>query len=56
MGVVSAPPRTTINLDSRDRKELEAVAKVNERSVAGEARIAIRFYLDSLKQPSRGKR
>lgn len=49
------PSRTTINLDPRDRKELGAVAEINERSVAAEARIAIRFYLDSLKQQSKGK-
>jgi hypothetical protein len=44
---VSTPPRITINLEPSERKRLIATAAANDRSIAAEARVAIRAYLDA---------
>ena len=43
---MTRPPRLTINLDKNERRILERLAAEAERSVAGEARIAIRQYIE----------
>lgn len=53
---MSTPPRITINLEPSERKRLIATAAANDRSIAAEARVAIRAYLDSQASDSKGKR
>lgn len=42
-----------INVSAEELKKLQALAAVNERSVAAEARIAIRQYLEAQKTTTR---
>jgi hypothetical protein len=54
---VVSQPRITINLEPNERKRLIALAAANDRSIAAEARIAIRAYLDEqVARSTRGKR
>jgi len=43
---MSRSPRTTINLEMDERKKLAALAAVNERSIAAEARLAIKAWIE----------
>lgn len=49
-------PRITINVSEEERKKLRALAQFNERSEAAEARLAIRFYIESQQQTSGRRR
>jgi hypothetical protein len=53
---MASPPRITISLDATERKRLERLAAENERSIAQEARLAIRFHLEASAPTPRGKR
>lgn len=53
LGWMAKAPRLTINISEEERKRLVALASLNERSYAAEARIAIRYYLDNARTDNR---